>query len=135
MEKKKHAHPEWTQLFLGAVISLALYLLGHMILAALLIRGILGETNTFWATAALCLVSTAIGGTLTARRCAFGPLAGGLLSAGVFCSMLIAIGALCWNGITWTGQGGGVLLCALAGGLSAALLCGRKRKKKKYRRR
>ena len=48
--------------------------------------------------------------------------------------MLIAVALLCWQQITWLGQGGVLLLCGAGGGLLAGLLGGRRRRRKGGRR-
>ena len=135
MGKTKKTQSEWSWFLTGAALSLALYLGGHLLLASLLVRGAMGEGSAFPVTAALCLMTSAAGALLPVRRStALGALPAGRLSAAVFCGLLIAGGALWWDGITWTGRGGFLLLCALGGGLLAALAGNRGRKRKKRRR-
>ena len=115
-------------------VSLGIYLAGHLLLAALLVRGTVGEGVAFAVTAGLCVISSAVGALLAAGQAGMGRLPGAMLAAALFVCALIAVGALAWQGITWTGHGGILILCALAGGLLAGLLGGRKRGGKRRRR-
>ena len=81
------------------------------------------------------MISSAVGAFLAAGQAGMGRLPGAMLAAALFVCALIAVGALAWQGITWTGHGGILILCALAGGLLAGLLGGRKRGGKGKRRR
>ncbi|MDD3347948.1 TIGR04086 family membrane protein [Oscillibacter sp.] len=131
MGKTKKQQPVWAPFLKGTALSLLLYLLGQLLLALLVVKGILGEGTAFPVTAALAFLSTAAGSLLPARRSPWGTLPGGLLSAAAFAVVLIAGGALWWDGITWTGHGGVLLCCVLGGGVAAGLLGGRKGKRRR----
>ena len=88
----------------------------------------------FAVTAGLCVIASAAGAFWAAGQAGMGRLPGAMSAAALFACALIAVGALAWQGITWTGHGGILLLCALAGGLLAGLLGGRKRGGKRRRR-
>ena len=115
----------------GSLLSLGVYLAGMMLLALLLIQGAVPESSAFPVTAALCLLAALGGGFLTSRRTPWGTLPSALLNTLLFAAVLVAVGAACWRGISWAGQGGILLLCALAGGLLAGVLGGRRRRRKR----
>lgn len=119
---KKKARPSWLTVLEGLGVSLGMYLLGQLLAALLVVRGSLSEGGLFPAVAALCTASALCGGLLCARRPLWGKLPSALLSSALFAAVLLGVGLLCWEGITWTGRGGALLLCALAGGLLAGLL-------------
>lgn len=116
----------------GLCLSFAVYLLGQLLVTLLAVKGALAEEGMFPAVAVLCLLAALAGGFLCARRPVWGALPSAMLCALLFASVLTAIGILCWEeGITWTGRGGILLLCALAGGLLAGALGQGSRRKKK----
>lgn len=131
MGKKKPAAAVWVVLLQGSLLSLGIYLAGMMLLALLLIQGAVPESSAFPVTAALCLLAALGGGFLTSRRTPWGTLPSALLNTLLFAAVLVAVGAACWRGISWAGQGGILLLCALAGGLLAGVLGGRRRRRKR----
>ena len=68
----------------GGLTALSLYLLGHLLLALLLVKGVLPETAAFHALAVLCAVSALAGGWISILRSAWraaGPLIGGAAAA------------------------------------------------------
>lgn len=134
MGKTKKQTPVWLPFLKGVLISMGIYLLGLMVLTAAVLHGTLGEKNCFVAVAVLCLLSAALGGLLPAHSCPWGTVPGGLLSAAIFAAVLICCGALWWDGISWTGHGGILLLCALGGGIPAGMLSGKPHHgKRRYR--
>lgn len=131
---KRAQRRPWVVFARALALSMGIYLLGHVLLAALLVRGTVGEGIAFGVTAGLCVVSAAAGALWAAGRAPMGRLPGAMLAAALFACALIAVGAALWQGITWTGHGGILLLCALAGGLLAGILGPRKRGGKRRRR-
>lgn len=132
MGKGKKQQKVWMLLLKGVALSLGIYLAGELLLALLLVKGIAGEGTAFPITAVLCVLAAAAGGMLTARRTPWGPLPGGVLCAGLFALVLIAGGALWWDGITWSGHGGILLGCVLAGGILAGVLGSRPKKRRRH---
>lgn len=125
MAKKKRG----TGPLLGTAMALGIYLLGLLAAAWLLVRGTLPESTAFPVTAGLCAAASFIGGTVSARQMAIGSLPAALLTVGCFVLVLLAAAFGVWQNIACTVQSGGLLLCALTGGLVAGLLGGRKRRK------
>ena len=122
MGKGKKQAPSGLIFLKGLLLAFAVYLPGQLLITLLVVKGAVGEESLFPAVAAVCLVAALAGGFLCARRPVWGALP----------SVLTAIGILCWEeGITWTGRGGILLLCALAGGLLAGALGQGSRRKKK----
>lgn len=130
---KKHA-PSMLVFLKGLLLSLGVYLPGLLLAALLTVKGVLREEGIFPAVAALCILAALAGGFLCARRPVWGPLPSAMVGAVLFAGVLAAVGILCWEeGITWSGHGGVLVLCALAGGLLAGILGsgrGRKRRRK-----
>lgn len=129
--KRQQAAAPWAAFLQGGLLALGVYLLGLLLLALLLVKGALPEGSAFPTVAVLCVLAVFCGGTVAARRSPWGTLPAGLLCAALFAVVLAAVGTAFWQGITWTGHGGVLLLCALGGGVLAGLLGGRKRKKRK----
>ena len=131
---KKKTPAVWAVLAQGLGLSLGVYLAGVLLLTLLLVQGMIPEDRVFPGIAVLCLASGLGGGLLTARRTRWGTLPSALISAAIFAAVLAVVGFLCWQGdVHWLGQGGGLLLCALAGGILAGLLAGHRPRKSKRR--
>ena len=124
MEKKKQT-PEWANYLRGILLALGVYLVSQMLVALLLVKGALPESRSFLVVAVCCVVSALIGG-IWGGKTSLGRLAGGVLVAAGFAVVLVAVGLLCWDGILWTGHGGILLLCALAGGVLSGLVGGKR---------
>ena len=134
MGKGKKQTPNGLVFLEGLCLSFAFYLLGQLLVTLLAVKGALAEEGMFPAVAVLCLLAASAGGFLCARRPVWGPLPSAMMCAVLFAGILAAAGILCWEeGIAWTGHGGILVLCALAGGLLAGVLGGGRRKKKKRR--
>lgn len=129
-QKQRQAAP-WMAFLKGGALALGVYLAGLLFLALLLVRGTLPEGSAFPVVAALCVLAVFCGGLTAARQSPWGTLSAGLLCAALFAAVLAAVGTAFWQGITWTGHGGALLLCALAGGVLAGLLGGRRKKRRK----
>lgn len=129
MEKKKQT-PEWASYLRGILLALGVYLVSQMLVALLLVKGVLPERHSFLVVAVCCVVSALVGG-LWGGKSSLGRLAGGMLVAAGFAVVLVAVGLLCWDGIVWTGHGGILLLCALAGGLLSGLAGGKRSRRGK----
>lgn len=126
-ERKKN----WTVLLFGDAVAVGLYLLGLLLAALLLVKGHVPETAILPITGFWCGFAVLCGALTAVRRSPWGTLTGGLAAAVVFIFFLLVVGMSFWQEITWTGQGGIVMLCALAGGIMAGLMGGRKQKRKK----
>lgn len=133
MGKSKKQSAPWVAFVQGTLLSLALYLLLQMLMALLLVKAVLPEEKSFLVVSIVCALCAFIGGLFCIRRSSIGKLPSGLISAAGFAVLLIVIGLLCWNGITWMGQGGILLLCALAGGVLAGLLGGKRGRRVKHK--
>ena len=132
MGKGKKQAPSGLIFLKGLLLAFAVYLPGQLLITLLVVKGAVGEESLFPAVAAVCLVAALAGGFLCARRPVWGPLPSAMMCAVLFAGILPAAGILCWEkGINWTGHGGLLVLCALAGGLTAGVLGGGRRKKKK----
>lgn len=129
-QKRRQAAP-WTSFVKGGALALGVYLAGLLLLALLLIKGTLPEGSAFPAVAGLCVLAVFCGGVVSARQSPWGTLPAALACAALFAVALAGVGTAFWQGITWTGRGGVLLLCVLAGGVLAGLLGGRKKRKRK----
>lgn len=134
MGKAQKKVSAWPVLLQGITVTLALYLAGSALLAALLVRGTLPESGAFLCLAVLCLLVTATGGMVAGNRTGWGRLPGGLAIAAAFSGVLLCVGG-CWQGVCWNGQTATLLLCALGGGILAGLIGSSLRRKTKRKRR
>lgn len=129
---KKRRTAAGVVLLQGAAVSVAVYLVGILLLALLAVKGAVPERASFPAVAFLCLLGALGGGMVTARGTPWGPLPAALLNTALFAAVLLVAGLACWpDGIG--GRGVVLLVCALGGGLAAGLLGarrGRRRKRK-----
>ena len=131
---KKRTATVWVVLAQGLGLTLGIYLAGILLLALLLTRGMIPADSAFPATAALLLAAALSGGLLTARRTPWGTLPSALLNTALLAVVLVVVGLLWWQEeIRWLGRGGILLLCALAGGVLAGILAGRRPKRRKKR--
>lgn len=134
MGKGKKQAPNELVFFKGLALSLGVYLLGLLIITVLVVKGALSEESMFPLTAIFCVAAALAGGFLCARHPAWGALPNAMLCAAIFVSVLAGMGLLCWDGISWTGHGGILILCALGGGMLAGLLGSRRGGRGKRRR-
>ena len=125
MKQRKPKAPPWRSVLQAMAAAAGVYLGGVLLTALLLIRGILPEIWTLTALGLLCLLAGLTAGLLTVGRIGLGPLPAALVGAGLFAGLQALVG-LCWTGVDWAGEGGGLLACILGGGLLAGLLGGRK---------
>ena len=125
MKKRKKAAPPWLVCLQGFGAALALYLVGILLLAAVMMKGLIPEEMGVPCIAGLCVLSGLVGGAVCARRTPWGTLPGAMAAAGLFAALQVAVG-LCWTGVDWAGEGSVLLICSLGGGLFAGLLCSRK---------
>lgn len=135
MGKKRKSTPVWAVFLQGTALALGVYLAGQLLLALLQVRGVLPEQGGYPATAVACGLSSLLGGAICVRRSPWGTLPSGLLAAALFASLLVMVGLLFWQGLTWTGRGGVLLLCALGGGALSGLLGDRRGRRGKRKRR
>ena len=133
MKTGKKQQPVWLAMGKGLTLSLGLYLLGHLLLAALMVRGSVGEEGAPWMTGALCVLAALCGGFYVARHTPWGAVQGGLLGGVLFAASLALVGMACWQSLSWTGQSGALVLCALGGGLAGGLCARRGKTKRRVR--
>lgn len=124
----------WLVFVEGAALSLGIYLLLTVLLSALVVKAVLPEEGSFPAVAVSCCLASFAGAMLSVRRSSWGSLASAMVSAAGFLLAVVAVALLCWQQITWLGQGGILLLCGAGGGLPAGLLGRRRRRRKGGRR-
>lgn len=133
MGKKKARPAVWLVFLQGTLLALGIYLAGILLLALLLVRGSASESAAFPITAILCIFGAASGGILTSRRSSWGALPSSMLNAVIFVGILALVGLLCWQGITWNGRGGILIVSALAGGVLGGFLGSRRSHRRKKR--
>ena len=131
MGKDRRKQAVWVVFLRGELIALGIYLLGIMLLALLVVKGVLPERGVYPAVAVMCLLTAMTAGLLAVRKSSLGRLSAGILSAVIFGAILLLVGTCAWQEITWTGRGGVLLLCALCGGILSAMMGGQKRRKGK----
>ena len=126
MGKGGKARPApWRGVLRGVLAAFGLYLIGTALLALLIVKGVVPEGVMFPVTAVLCVVSVLCGGLLAGPM--LPPLPGAMAVAACFGGVLLAVGAACWQGVTWAGHGGVLLACTLGGGLLSGVLAGSRR--------
>lgn len=136
MGKEKRKAAAWMVFARGSLVSLWMYLVGIFLAALFLVKGILPETAMFPMVAVLCMLASLCGGLLVGGSSPWGTLPASMLNAAVFSGILILAGIACWHEVPWSGRGGVILACALAGGVLAGVLArpkGRRRKRGKAR--
>ena len=132
MGKGGKARPAaWQGVLRGVLMALGLYLVGTALLALLIVKGAVPEGVMFPVTAVLCALSVLCGGLLAGPM--LPPLPGAMAVAACFGGVLLAVGAACWQGVTWTGHGGVLLACALGGGLLSGIVTGSRRGRRRKR--
>lgn len=122
--KKKQQSAPWLVFLKGPLLALGIYLMGQLLAALLVVRGALSEESMFPMVGAFCAIASFCGGLLCAHRPAWGTLPSAMLCAVIFALVLAMVGLLVWDGLTLTGRGGILLLCALGGGTAAGILSG-----------
>ena len=127
MGKTRKETAVWMVFLQGVALALTIYM-GVILLTALLaVKGALPEKHIFSAIAAACVLAALVGGLRCVRSSPIGRLPSGLICSAGFAAVLLAVGLLGWeDSVTWTGRGGILLLCALAGGVLAGLLGGKR---------
>ena len=132
MGKGGKARPApWRGVLRGTLAAIALYLNGTALLALLIVKGAVPEGVMFPVTAVLCVLSALCGGLLAGPM--LPPLPGAMAVAACFDGVLLAVGAACWQGVTWMGHGGILLLSVLGGGLLSGILAGSRRGRRRKR--
>jgi len=129
---KKQVAPPARVMLRGILLTIGAEIVALMVLALLLVKGIVPENVIFPVVAVMCLVATLLGGLSVARKTPWGVMATAMFQAGGVAILMLAIGFGCWQQISWSGQGGCLLLCVLAGGVLAGIL-GRQKGKRKRR--
>ena len=119
----------WLVFLQGAGLSLGIYMLLMVAASALLVGAVLPEAGAFPAAAVSCCLASWAGAMTCVRRSPWGSLPSAMTCAGTFLLVLIAVALLCWQQITWLGQGGALLLCGAGGGVLAGLTGGRGRRR------
>ena len=132
MGKGGKARPApWRGVLRGTLAAIALYLIGTALLALLIVNGAVPEAMMFPVTAVLCVLSALCGGLLAGPM--LPPLLGAMAVAACFDGVLLAVGAACWQGVTWMGNGGALLVSVLGGGLLSGILAGSRRGRRRKR--
>lgn len=118
---------------LGTGIALAGYGVLLALAAVLLTRGILPAGSITAVTAVCCALAALTGGIAGAGRSAWRPMGAAFSVGAVMAVLLVVAGLSAPEPPDWTGQGGGLVLCALGGGLLAGFLTSRRAKAKRRR--
>lgn len=132
--RRKKETALWLVFLQGVGLALGIYLLLMVLASALLVGAVLPEAGAFPAAAVGCCLASWAGAMTCVRRGPWGSLPSAMICAGGFLLVLVAVALLCWQQITWLGQGGILLLCGAGGGLLAGLLGSRSRRRKGGRR-
>ena len=120
----------WKGLLTGLLVTAVVNFVGILLTTLLVMRGTLGEEQTFPLLAAAALFSAFCGGLAVGRgTLGFG---GACLNAGGFCLLLIMICLSTWDEMI-TSRGLLILAMVLAGGLLSGTVCGKSRKHQRKR--
>lgn len=120
----------WKGLLTGLLVTAVVNFAGILLTTLLVMRGTLGEEQTFPLLAAAALFSAFCGG-LAAGRGTLG-FGGACLNAGGFCLLLIMICLSTWDEMI-TSRGLLILAMVLAGGLLSGAVCGKSGKRQRKR--
>lgn len=120
----------WKGLLTGLLVTAVVNFVGILLTTLLVMRGTLGEEQTFPLLAAAALFSAFCGG-LAAGRGTLG-FGGACLNAGGFCLLLIMICLSTWDEMI-TSRGLLILAMVLAGGLLSGAVCGKSGKRQRKR--
>lgn len=82
---KRTPRKPWVVFGRALALSLGIYLAGHLLLAALLVRGTVGEGAAFAVTAGLCVIASAAGAFWAAGQAGMGRLPGAMVGRGALC--------------------------------------------------
>lgn len=120
----------WKGLLTGLLVTAVVNFAGILLTTLLVMRGTLGEEQTFPLLAAAALFSAFCGGLVVGRgTLGFG---GACLNAGGFCLLLIMICLSAWDEMI-TSRGLLILAMVLAGGLLSGAVCGKSGKRQRKR--
>lgn len=120
----------WKGLLTGLLVTAVVNFAGILLTTLLVMRGTLGEEQTFPLLAAAALTSAFCGGLAVGRgTLGFG---GACLNAGGFCLLLIMICLSTWDEMI-TSRGLLILAMVLAGGLLSGAVCGKSGKRQRKR--
>lgn len=122
----------WVVFGRALALSLAIYLAGHLLLAALLVRGTVGEGAAFAVTAGLCVIASAAGAFWAAGQGGNGTPPRSHVGRGALCVRSDRGRCSGLAGVTDRTRRHPAVMCP-AGGLLAGLLGGRKRGGKRRR--
>jgi hypothetical protein len=113
-------------------LSAAVYILSQFLLSFLAVRGVLSEARLPVAQVIICALSAFCGSRFAVQMTSLGTMAAAMLSAGTFAAFITLTGLLAYGGLSFAGEGGALLIAALAGGVIAGLMRrGKKRKKRR----
>lgn len=120
----------WKELLTGLLVTAVVNFAGILLTTLLVMRGTLGEEQTFPLLTAAALFSAFCGGLAVGRgTLGFG---GACLNAGGFCLLLIMICLSTWDEMI-TSRGLLILAMVLAGGLLSGAVCGKSGKRQRKR--
>lgn len=125
----------WSKLGTGAVVSVGVYLLGILLIALLMVKGIVAPEKANVILAAWVMVAAFCGSLPVLKIKAAPPLLACLAQSVVFVVLILTASYLFWEGPVWSRTNVALLLCALVGGLVPGILWGRggwKKKKRKW---
>lgn len=131
-KRQKKTATSWVVFLRAGVLTMGIYLLGILLTALMLVKNVMPETAGFPLVAVFAFLAVLSGGVLAARGSAWGTMPAALLNTAVFMAVLLLVGMACWQeGVGLTGSGSILLLCALAGGMVAGLVGGRRGRRRK----
>ena len=130
-KRQKREVSGWLKVLVGAVISLAVYLAGTVLLALLLVKGVLGVEMQNALLGMLGCLAVACGGFVACRG--KGGRSVAVLQSVVFMVLLFGGSYLFWEGPAWDRHSVIFLLSVALGGALPLVLCGEGKKSKRRR--
>jgi len=123
----------WSKLCIGAAVSTGVYLIGILLIAFLMVKGIIALEKVDVILAVWVMAAAFCGSLPMLKIKVAPPLLACLAQSVLFMILILSASYLFWEGPVWSRGNIALLLCALVGGLLPGVLWGRGGRKKKMR--
>lgn len=130
VKKQKHVGCGWSTYMRAVCITFFSYIAGIFLIAALILNGIVSESNEYVLIAMWCGVSSAIGSWVCAFKAGRGILVKALIPSGIM-ALVLGLTGICVGDPEWIGKGGGLLICSVTGGVVVGVACASKLSRKR----
>lgn len=116
---------------IGGVLALLICMLLLLLTAAGILAGVISERLMVHCLFAGCVIGGLFGGFAAIRRCGSRALLAGLSAGAVMLLLILTVGSLTGSPASWENHGVGIGLSCLIGGMTAGLLRGKPKKKRR----